>query len=330
MKKSEIADILIRHDDEIKSALAAYVALKDECVAELAAKTSEFSEAERSKSVDALASQVARLRQKLIADSATKLAAVISEEREFSKKELSSIRDAVIAQLVERTDASKSELLLEMGSRLGVMEATQKTFADSITLLRTEMPERIKEFARSSAPAPLSFADIYQGIISEELPFKRGQIWSYKGGTFLAKQYGKGQLPRMRGEDAYWAIIAMPGSNSSRGPIGNQYGISTVTGGLLTLTDAATTNWDMSQPFAKWTLGASRTLAVTNMIAGGTYILFVIQGGSGSFGVTWPSSVVWPGNVAPTLTTTAAFRDVFSFTSDGTNLFASYSQNYNV
>jgi hypothetical protein len=68
------------------------------------------------------------------------------------------------------------------------------------------------------------------------------------------------------------------------------------------------------------------------LLAGATYILHVIQDSGGSRTMTWPASVKWPGNVAPTLTTTGAARDIFTFTaatlSGTTYLFGSYVQNY--
>lgn len=77
-----------------------------------------------------------------------------------------------------------------------------------------------------------------------------------------------------------------------------------------TLTDAATTAWDMSAGFnARWTLGGSRTLTVSNPKAGWTYSLSVGQDGTGSRLVTWPASFDWGTTGAPTLTTTANKRD---------------------
>jgi len=66
--------------------------------------------------------------------------------------------------------------------------------------------------------------------------------------------------------------------------------------------------------------------APTNLKVG-TYILHVIQGGSGSYTLTWNSVFKWPAGVAPTLTTTVGARDVMSFFSDGTNLYGTYINN---
>jgi hypothetical protein len=92
-----------------------------------------------------------------------------------------------------------------------------------------------------------------------------------------------------------------------------------------TLTDGATVSWDTSLGrVATVTIGASRTMAAPTNLKVGTYILSVIQGGSGSYTITWNGVFKWPAGVAPSLTTTVGARDLFTFYSDGTNLYGSY------
>ena len=92
-----------------------------------------------------------------------------------------------------------------------------------------------------------------------------------------------------------------------------------------TLTDGATVSWDTSLGrVATVTLGASRTFGAPTNLKVGTYILSVIQGGSGSYTITWNGVFKWPAGVAPSLTTTVGARDLFTFYSDGTNLYGSY------
>jgi hypothetical protein len=89
-----------------------------------------------------------------------------------------------------------------------------------------------------------------------------------------------------------------------------------------TLTDAATISWDTSLgQIATVTLGASRTMGAPTNLRVGTYILHVIQGGTGSYTITWNGVFKWTAGVAPTLSTVVGRRDVFSFISDGTNLY---------
>jgi hypothetical protein len=95
-----------------------------------------------------------------------------------------------------------------------------------------------------------------------------------------------------------------------------------------TLTDGATISWNTSLgQIATVTLGGSRTMAAPTNLKVGTYILSVIQGGSGSYTLTWNGVFKWPAGVAPTLTTTVGARDVMSFFSDGTNLYGTYINN---
>jgi hypothetical protein len=84
-----------------------------------------------------------------------------------------------------------------------------------------------------------------------------------------------------------------------------------------TLSDGATINWDMSLGGdAKVVIAATgRTMAnPTNTKNGAVYILEVVQDGTGSRTITtWGSNFVWPAGTAPTLTTTASKRDIFTF-----------------
>ena len=90
-----------------------------------------------------------------------------------------------------------------------------------------------------------------------------------------------------------------------------------------TLTDAATIAWDVqASPAAKVTLADNRTMgAPSNLKAGATYALRVIQDGTGSRTITWDAVFLWPAATAPTLTTTAAAIDLLMFYCDGTNLY---------
>jgi len=91
------------------------------------------------------------------------------------------------------------------------------------------------------------------------------------------------------------------------------------------LTDGATINWNASLgSVATVTLGGNRIIAAPTNLKIGSYILHIIQDGSGNRTVTWNSVFKWPAGVAPVLTTTANRRDLFSFVCDGTNLYGSY------
>lgn len=76
------------------------------------------------------------------------------------------------------------------------------------------------------------------------------------------------------------------------------------------------------------TLTANCTFTFSNPLAGFTYVLEIIQDGTGSRLVTWPAAVKWSGGVAPTLTTTATKTDVCTFRYDGVSYFGKCDLNY--
>jgi len=89
-----------------------------------------------------------------------------------------------------------------------------------------------------------------------------------------------------------------------------------------TLTDDVSITWDGSLGrIATVTLGGNRTLANATNLRVGTYILHVIQDTVGSRTLTFSNQYKFTANVQPTLTTAANSRDLFSFVSDGTNMY---------
>ncbi len=86
-----------------------------------------------------------------------------------------------------------------------------------------------------------------------------------------------------------------------------------------TLTDASTISWNaLTQPVAKVTLGANRTLgAATGGQAGQFVSLLIIQDGTGSRTVTFNAAYEFKDDTAPTLTTTASKGDLFVFRYNG-------------
>ena len=86
-----------------------------------------------------------------------------------------------------------------------------------------------------------------------------------------------------------------------------------------TLTDASTISWNaITQPVAKVTLGANRTLgAASGGIAGAFISLLIIQDGTGSRTVTFNAAYEFKDDTAPTLTSTASKGDLFVFRYNG-------------
>jgi hypothetical protein len=73
------------------------------------------------------------------------------------------------------------------------------------------------------------------------------------------------------------------------------------------------------------TLTGNCTLTLSNPQAGGRYLLILIQDGTGSRTVTWPSTVKWSNATAPTLTTAASSVDLvtLAYTSVSSGIYLS-------
>lgn len=81
---------------------------------------------------------------------------------------------------------------------------------------------------------------------------------------------------------------------------------------------AVTINWQSGYN-ATMTLTANLTsLTLSNPVDGQTYAIDFVQGGSGSYTVTWPSSVIWGAAGAPTLSTTVGYYDHIVLTYNST------------
>lgn len=95
-----------------------------------------------------------------------------------------------------------------------------------------------------------------------------------------------------------------------------------------TLVDGASIAWNLStNQTAAVTLAGNRTLAnPTNMAAGSTYVLRVVQGSGGSHTLAYGTAYKWPGGTAPTLSTTAGAVDIITFYTDGTSMFGVIQQ----
>ena len=96
------------------------------------------------------------------------------------------------------------------------------------------------------------------------------------------------------------------------------------------LTSGASVAWNANTAqVATLTLGHNATMSnATNHKAGGVYILRVTQATSPKT-LAWSTGYKWPGNTAPTMTATASAVDIFTFTSDGTYMYGSFSGSQN-
>lgn len=164
--------------------------------------------------------------------------------------------------------------------------------------------------------------------------------------------YGGNSLTNAPGSDAnYWHVIVQRGASSAnnliqiahdldttgiayvRWRISGTFGpwrqipnASTAMGWsaqqyipLATLTDGANIGWAVgTAQKAKVTLGGNRTMdAVTGAVEGASYLLWVIQDGTGSRTISWTTSGAgsfdFGADGAPTLTTTASKADLLAF-----------------
>lgn len=76
------------------------------------------------------------------------------------------------------------------------------------------------------------------------------------------------------------------------------------------------------------TLTASATASFAAPSSVGSFLLKIIQDGTGSRTIEWPSSVKWAGGTAPTLTTTTGAIDIVTFYYDGTDYYAASGLNF--
>lgn len=92
---------------------------------------------------------------------------------------------------------------------------------------------------------------------------------------------------------------------------------------VQTLPDGATITMDCSQGnMATLTLGGNRTFANPVSVAAGTYVVRVIQDGTGNRTLAFGSNFKFPGGSTPALSTAANAVDVLTFVNfSGTNLY---------
>jgi hypothetical protein len=99
---------------------------------------------------------------------------------------------------------------------------------------------------------------------------------------------------------------------------------------LITLTDASslTADWSAGNTQSV-TLNTSNTaLTFSNGRSGAEYTLLLQQDATGGRGVTWPSSIKWPGGTAPVIASAAGAVDKAHFTFDGAYYYGDFAGNY--
>ena len=145
---------------------------------------------------------------------------------------------------------------------------------------------------------------------------------------------GKGLLYTKAGGGLFWRSydVAETELSAAAGITASQQNTFTVqqTFDDQALTSGATVSWNANtHQVATLTLGHNATVAnATNHSSGGVYIMRVTQAAAPKT-LAWSTGYKWPGNTAPTMTATASAIDVFTFVSDGTYLYGSFSGSQN-
>jgi hypothetical protein len=85
-----------------------------------------------------------------------------------------------------------------------------------------------------------------------------------------------------------------------------------ISAGTLTLDLATATifNVAINATVTSVTISSANTIAAGNQ---GTGFIIIANGTGTSYAIAWPNSIRWPGNTAPTITSTAGKRDVLTF-----------------
>jgi hypothetical protein len=135
-------------------------------------------------------------------------------------------------------------------------------------------------------------------------------------------------LPTVNGDSGTWGTKLNDFLSTEHNPLTGRHVLSTglVTDSINTVTDSGATQTIQAPTvvgISDITLTENCTLTFPTAIAGQSFTLVFRQGGSGSYTITWPASIVkWDSGIAPTLTTTVGGVDILGFFCvDGTNWF---------
>jgi hypothetical protein len=237
----------------------------------------------------------------------------------LSIKQVDSALVEVASQLrseLASVNKGRVELSRNLATETGEVKTMLGQIGSKLAEVRDEFARQLAE-ARTQFQTPTSLNP--RGDWSPRETYDRLDVVTLNGTSYIAQRRTQ-EKPRAGSAD--WQVLARRGA-----AVGNGASSFEPTS-LAVLIDEATIKWDLGNPVAVVTLAGSRILDVRNVRNGGTYLLLVVQGGSGSYGITWPSSVRWAGGIAPTLTATVGRTDVFQFVAAGGILYGSFAQNY--
>lgn len=193
----------------------------------------------------------------------------------------------------------------------------------------------------------LPYARLPSGIVNTSAAFTLANVITFSANVVLGQSLSAnggfgttGQVLTVNSTGGvYWASASAGVNTAAQYTFSNTITISTaVFNGTVstaqanmqsqTLTDGTNIAWDTSNgQIATVTLGGNRALSNPTNLKVGTYILYVYQDSTGSRTLSWGTKFKWTAGVAPALTTNANALDVFTFASDGTNLYGSFLPN---
>ena len=193
----------------------------------------------------------------------------------------------------------------------------------------------------------LPYARLPSGIVNTSAAFTLANVITFSANVVLGQSLSAnggfgttGQVLTVNSTGGvYWASASAGVNTAAQYTFSNTITISTaVFNGTVstaqanmqsqTLTDGTNIVWDTSNgQIATVTLDGNRALSNPTNLKVGTYILYVYQDSTGSRTLSWGTKFKWTAGVAPALTTNANALDVFTFASDGTNLYGSFLPN---
>ncbi len=146
---------------------------------------------------------------------------------------------------------------------------------------------------------------------------------------------GKGLLYMKDGGHLYWRSNEIAEKEITAASAGITASTENIFSAQQTFNDIALSSgtavaWNANTAqVATLTLGHNATMSTaTNQKAGGVYILRVTQAAAPKT-LAWSTGYKWPANTAPVMTATASAVDIFTFTSDGTYMYGSFSGSQN-
>ena len=202
---------------------------------------------------------------------------------------------------------------------VGLNSLKRVTTGDNNTMIGYNSGQSIQGGRHNTGIGRESANGITSGLYNINIGYQSGQnITSGDGNVIIGAVVDAASATG----DRTLKISGHDGTNTTTWISGDSNGQVKLTSGYIAevaLTDAATITWNTAtQPVAKVTLGASRTMGLpANPVSGQFISLLIIQDGTGSRTITWNAAYEFALDTAPTLTATANLGDLFTFRYNG-------------